>query len=158
MVKIMANNNKDYYEDEESNRSSIWKTKRVTLKLYKATHAKLKIIASINEKSLDKMASEIVEETVNEIDIVKVVQDGLKELSEPVRFPIDEEMEESINASEEATFPRKKVTIDLEPETHKKLKIIASAEDQSLEYATSMLVDFKIDEIDVVKLVADEFN
>ena len=46
----------------------------------------------------------------------------------------------------------------LDEDIHKKLKIIASAEDKSLESEASYIVWEKINEIDVVKLVADEFN
>lgn len=60
--------------------------------------------------------------------------------------------------AEEALFPRKKVTIDVGSEIHKKLKIIASAEDESLGYVVSKIIESKLDETDVVKLVADEFN
>lgn len=152
MVSIMDDKN---YEEE----TNVYKMKgkRVTIKLYKETHAKLKIIASINDTSLDNMASEIIKTKINEMDIAKVVEDGLKWLAETkmIDEPYSEEEAERLD---DMNFPKKKVTITLDEDVHKKLKIIASAEDKSLESEASYIVWEKINEIDVVKLVADEFG
>ena len=152
MVSVMDDNN---YEEETS--FYTLKGKRVTIKLYKETHAKLKIIASINDTSLDNMASEIIKTKINEMDIAKVVEDGLKMLAEPDPYG-DQYSEEEAERFDDAHFPKKKVTITLDEDIHKKLKIIASAQDKSLESEASYIVWEKINEIDVVKLVADEFN
>lgn len=151
-MSIMDENN---YEEETG--VYTLKGKRVTIKLYKETHAKLKIIAGINDISLDNMASEIIKTKINEMNIAKVVEDGLKRLAEPDAFG-DVYSEEEAERLDDINFPKKKVTITLDEDIHKKLKIIASAQDKSLESEASYIVWEKINEIDVVKLVADEFG
>ena len=53
--------------------------KPMTVKLYKPTHAKLKIFATIHDQSLDDAIEEILNEISN-IDITKFVEEGLKKI------------------------------------------------------------------------------
>ena len=146
--------------------------KPLTIKLYKPTHAKLKIYATLHEKSLDETITEMLEE-VTDIDIVKFVEDGLNKLEKESEDEyIDEfeaDHEEYIeNLQEEArrlgitgvvlVHPKKKVNLQISTETHKKLKIISSLYDESLEGIASNIVENNINDLDIVNMVSKEFS
>lgn len=140
--------------------------KPITVKLYKPTHAKLKIYATLNDKSLDEVIAETLNE-ISDIDITKFVEDGLKQLEKE-----DEEAELILQELDEAedtmmgfnfasvtyVHPKKKVNVNIATETHKKLKIISSIYDESLETIASNAVENKVGEMDIVSLVSEEFN
>ena len=136
--------------------------KPMTVKLYKPTHAKLKIYATIEDKSLD----EIIAETLNEIadiDIIKFVDEGLKRLEkedeEAKEIPKElDDFDDSFLEQFEYVHPKKKVNVNIPIETHKKLKIIASIYDESLETIASNAIENKINQMDIVNLVSEEFH
>ena len=136
--------------------------KPMTVKLYKPTHAKLKIYATIEDKSLD----EIIAETLNEIadiDIIKFVDEGLKRLEkedeEAKEIPKElDDFDDSFLEHFEYVHPKKKVNVNIPIETHKKLKIIASIYDESLETIASNAIENKINQMDIVNLVSEEFH
>lgn len=136
--------------------------KPMTVKLYKPTHAKLKIYATIEDKSLD----EIIAETLNEIadiDIIKFVDEGLKRLEkedeEAKEIPKElDDFDDSFLEQFEYVHPKKKVNVNIPIETHKKLKIIASIYDESLETIASNAIENKINQMDIVNLVSEEFD
>lgn len=66
----------------------------------------------------------------------------------------EKEMEEY----EERIFPRKQITVKLFPNTHKKIKIIATSKGTTLEKVATSIVEDKIYNIDITKYVADEFK
>ena len=66
--------------------------KPLTVKLYKPTHAKLKIYATLNEKSLDEVITEMITE-VTDINIVKFVEEGLNKLEEESKDEYIDEFE-----------------------------------------------------------------
>ena len=136
--------------------------KPMTVKLYKPTHAKLKIYATIEDKSLD----EIIAETLNEIadiDIIKFVDEGLKRLEkedeEAKEIPKElDDFDDSFLEQFEYVHPKKKVNVNIPIETHIKLKIIASIYDESLETIASNAIENKINQMDIVNLVSEEFD
>ena len=140
--------------------------KPMTVKLYKPTHAKLKIFATIHDQSLDEVIEEILNEISN-IDITKFVEEGLKKIekedaeAEPILEAIDNYEEMMMGfAFSEVTYvnPKKKVNVSIPTEIHKKLKIIASIYDESLETIVSNAIENKINQIDIVSLVSEEFD
>ena len=66
----------------------------------------------------------------------------------------EKEMEEY----EERIFPRKQITVKLIPNTHKKIKVIATSKDTTLEKVATSIVEDKIYNMDIAKYVADEFK
>ena len=144
--------------------------KPITIKLYKPTHAKLKIYATIHEKSLDEVITEMLEE-VTDIDIVKFVEEGLNKLEEESKDEYIDGVEEEFydeDFAEEAVklgitgvvlvHPKKKVNLHISTETHKKLKIISSLYDESLEGIASNIIENNINDLDIVNMVSEEFD
>ena len=66
----------------------------------------------------------------------------------------EKEMEEY----EERIFPRKQITVKLFPNTHKKIKVIATSKDTTLEKVATSIVEDKIYNMDIAKYVVDEFK
>lgn len=136
--------------------------KPITIKLYKSTHAKLKIYSTISDKSLD----EVIAETLNEIfdiDIAKFVEEGLNRLEnedEEANDVLKELYDFDDSFLEQFGYvpPKKKVNVNLPIESHKKLKIIASIYDESLETIASNAIENKINQMDIVNMVSEEFN
>lgn len=66
----------------------------------------------------------------------------------------EKEMEEY----EERIFPRKQITVKLFPNTHKKIKVIATSKGTTLEKVATAIVEDEIYNIDIAKYVVDEFK
>ena len=66
----------------------------------------------------------------------------------------EKEMEEY----EERIFPRKQITVKLFPNTHKKIKVIATSKGTTLEKVATSIVEDEIYNMDIAKYVADEFK
>ena len=66
--------------------------------------------------------------------------------------------EEDMEEIEEQIFPRRQITVKLFPNTHKKLKMIATSKDTTLEKVATSIVEDKIYDVDIVKYVADEIK
>ena len=66
--------------------------------------------------------------------------------------------EEDMDEIEEKIFPRKQISVKLFPNTHKKLKMIATSKDTTLEKVATSIVEDKIYDVDIVKYVADEIK
>ena len=136
--------------------------KPITIKLYKPTHAKLKIYSTISDKSLDEVIAETLNEIID-IDIAKFVEEGLKRLEKedeeadyiPKEF---DDFDDSFLEQFDYVHPKKKVNVSLPIESHKKLKIIASIYDESLETIASNAIENKINQMDIVNMVSEEFN
>ena len=62
---------KDYIDDIENPK------KQITVKIFPNTHKKLKVIAASKDTSLEKIATAIVEDKVEELDIVDYVKRAL---------------------------------------------------------------------------------
>lgn len=136
--------------------------KPITVKLYKPTHAKLKIYATINDESLDDIIAETLNE-ISDIDITKFVEEGLKRIEEEDKeakqIPKDlDDFDDYFLEQFEMVHPKKKVNVSIPIETHKKLKIIASIYDESLETIASNAIENKINQMDIVNMVSEEFN
>lgn len=147
------------YGDEEiieQMEDAVNDTKKVTIGLYQKTHKKFKVMAGVKNISLEKTASKFVEDEIMNLDIVKYVQEYLdKDEDDELYAAYDQE---EIDKMEDAAFPRKRVTIKLSQEAHRRLKVVAGAQGRSLEKCASEIVEDKINDIDVVQMVADEFN
>ena len=56
--------------------------KQITVKLFPNTHKKLKIIATAKDTTLDKIATEIIENKVAGLDVVEYVKDAFENADE----------------------------------------------------------------------------
>ncbi len=90
--------------------------------------------------------------------------DELIEKHDQKVFEMQKAYEDFINAEkemeeyEERIFPRKQITVKLFPNTHKKIKVIATSKGTTLEKVATSIVEDEIYNIDIAKYVADEFK
>lgn len=131
--------------------------KKITIGLYPKTHKTFKIMAAVKNISLEKTASQYIEDEVMNLDIVKYVEDAINKEEDELDVEYYNHQEE-IESMEEQVYPRKRVTIKLSSEAHRRLRVVAGAQGRSLEKCASNIVEEKINNVDIVKMVADEFN
>lgn len=107
-----------------------------------------------------------MKEVKNEYENLDEEQESLDELIEKYEQKEDEMdeyddliiTEEDMDEIEEKIFPRKQISVKLFPNTHKKLKMIATSKDTTLEKVATSIVEDKIYDVDIVKYVADEIK
>jgi len=131
--------------------------KKITIDVKNDIHKKLKIISSAKGLSLDKTISLLIEDKIKTIDIVKIVESSLEnsndeELSQEERLERYNELRKEIREKYKGS---KKVTITVGAGIHKKLKIIASSQEISLPMVIEPMLEEKVNEIDIVKLVEE---
>ena len=66
--------------------------------------------------------------------------------------------EKEIDEIDDQIFPKKQITVKLFPNAHKKLKVMATSRDTTLNKVATSIVEDKIFSIDIVKYVSDEFE
>ena len=66
--------------------------------------------------------------------------------------------EKELDEIDDKVFPKKQITVKLFPDTHKKLKMIATSKDTTLDKAATSIVEDRIYSMDIVKYVEDEFK
>lgn len=134
--------------------------KKITIDVNRELHKKLKIISSAKGLSLDKTISLLVEDKLKSVDVVKIVEDSLKN-SNDEKLSSEEIMDvsqEKRKEFEENYKDSKKVTITVNADEHKKLKIIASSQEISLPMVIEPMLEEKVNEIDIVKLVEESLK
>ena len=134
--------------------------KKITIDVKNDFHKKLKIISIAKGLSLDKTISLLIEDKIKTIDIVKIVESSLinsndEKLSQEERLERYKEIRKEIREKYKGS---KKVTITVGADIHKKLKIIASAQEISLPMVIEPMLEEKVSEIDIVKLVEESLD
>ena len=66
--------------------------------------------------------------------------------------------EKEMDEIDDQIFPKKQITVKLFPNAHKKLKVMATSRDTTLNKVATSIVEDKIFSIDIVKYVSDEFE
>ena len=66
--------------------------------------------------------------------------------------------EKEMDEIDDQIFPKKQITVKLFPSAHKKLKMMATSKDTTLDKVATSIVEDKIFSMDIVKYVADEFE
>ena len=66
--------------------------------------------------------------------------------------------EKEIDEIDDQIFPKKQITVKLFPNAHKKLKVMATSRDTTLNKVATSIVEDKIFSMDIVKYVSDEFE
>ena len=143
----------DYIDEIETPR------KQITVKIFPNTHKKLKVIAASKDTSLEKIATAIIENRIAEIDIVEYVRasfengedfDWLQKIdADNAAYDINNEIFSKGN-------PRKRINVKVDPETHRKLRVISAIQDRSLDRIVGSVIEYEVGEtndIDTVKLL-----
>lgn len=105
---------------------------------------------------MGKKASKMGEEYARMEELIAKQEQREAELKEPYEDYI--KSQEEMDAIEEKIFPRKQITVRIFPNTHKKLKMMATSEGTTLEKAATSIVENEIYDMDIVKYVADEIK
>lgn len=173
-------NEKEEYEDyviteeeRDAIEEEIFPRRQISVKLFPNTHKKLKVMASSESSTLEKVATSIIEDKIYDIDIVKYVKDEIETAEEIEEFTRGklygnpDYLELSIKDGKKHTYdmndkilkkgnPRKRINVKVYQQTHLKLKIIAAIQDRSLNDLVSSIIEDELgekNEIDSNKLL-----
>ena len=137
--------------------------KQITVKLFPNTHKKLKIIATAKDTTLEKIATEIIENKVAGLDVVEYVKDAFENADEfedgfdwLQRLDIDNTTYDLNDKLLKKGNPRKRINVKVDPDTHKKLRVISAIQDRSLDNIVGSVIEYELGEennIDASKLM-----
>ncbi len=138
---------KDYIDDIENPK------KQITVKIFPNTHKKLKIIAASKDTSLEKIATAIVEDKVEELDIVDYVKrafENAEEFEEGFDWLKKEDADNSTYDLNDKILkkgrPRKRINVKVTSETHIKLRVLSAIQDRSLDKIVGSIIEYEIGE------------
>ena len=133
--------------------------KQITVKLFPNTHKALKVIATAKDTTLETIATSILESRIERLDIVEYVKesfdnnndfDWLKQIDiDNSAYDINDKMLDKGN-------PRKRINVKVDPDTHKKLRVISAIQDRSLDNIVGSVIEYELGEennIDASKLM-----
>ena len=128
-------------------------TKQITVKIYPNTHKKLKVIAASKDTSLEKIATAIVEDKVEELDIVDYVKrafENAEEFEEGFDWLKKEDADNSTYDLNDKILkkgrPRKRINVKVTSETHIKLRVLSAIQDRSLDKIVGSIIEYEIGE------------
>lgn len=123
--------------------------KQITVKLFPNTHKALKVIATAKDTTLETIATSILEDKIEGLDIVEYVKesfdnnndfDWLKQIDiDNSAYDINDKMLDKGN-------PRKRINVKVDPDTHKKLRVISAIQDRSLDNIVGSVIEYEIGE------------
>ncbi len=124
--------------------------KQITVKLFPNTHKALKIIATAKETTLETIATSILEDRIEGLDIVKYVEDSFingndgfellqRDDIDNLAYDINDKVLNKGN-------PRKRINVKVDPETHKKLRVVSAIQDRSLDKIVGSVIEYEIGE------------
>ncbi len=138
---------KDYIDDIENPK------KQITVKIFPNTHKKLKVIAASKDTSLEKIATAIVEDKVEELDIVDYVKrafENAEEFEEGFDWLKKEDADNSTYDLNDKILkkgrPRKRINVKVTSETHIKLRVLSAIQDRSLDKIVGSIIEYEIGE------------
>ena len=127
--------------------------KQITVKLFPNTHKKLKIIATAKDTTLDKIATEIIENKVAGLDVVEYVKDAFENADEfedgfdwLQKLDIDNTTYDLNDKLLKKGNPRKRINVKVDPDTHKKLRVISAIQDRSLDNIVGSVIEYELGE------------
>ena len=133
--------------------------KQITVKLFPNTHKALKVIATAKDTTLETIATSILEDRIERLDIVEYVKesfennndfDWLKQIDiDNTAYDINDKILDKGN-------PRKRINVKVDPDTHKKLRVISAIQDRSLDNIVGSVIEYELGEennIDASKLM-----
>lgn len=137
--------------------------KQITVKLFPNTHKTLKIIATAKDTTLDKVATAIIEDKLEDLDIVEYVKeavDNAEEFEDGFNWLQREDIDNSAYDLNDKLLnkgnPRKRINVKVDPDTHRKLRIVSAIQDRSLDKIVGSIIEYEIGEtnqIDTSKLM-----
>ena len=107
-------------------------------------------------EELSEQASKYAEEQARMDELIEKHDQRVAEMQQAYDDFI--KSEEELDEIDDKVFPKKQITVKLFPNTHKKLKVMATSKDTTLDKVATAIVEDKIYSMDIVKYVADEFE
>ena len=127
--------------------------KQITVKIFPNTHKKLKLIAASKETTLEKIATEIIEEQFQDLDIVEFVkaafekpevfEDGYDWLK---REDADNSTYDLNDKILKKGRPRKRINVKVDSNTHRKLRVVSAIQNRSLDKIVGSIIECEIGE------------
>ncbi len=137
--------------------------KQITVKLFPNTHKKLKLIAATKDTTLEKVATSIIEDKVDGLDIVEYVKDAVENADEFEegydwlhRVDVDNSAYDLNDKLLKKGNPRKRINVKVNPESHRKLRIVSAIQDRSLDKIVGSIIEYEVGEennFDTAKLM-----
>lgn len=137
---------------------------QVSAKLYPETHKQLKIRATTEDTTIDKMATTIIEDRIHDLDIAKYVEkefENINDSRQSVHLGSDHwnKMEEKFREEYEEVYEylaekgksiaMKRINVKVYLSTHKKLGVIGAIENKSLGTLVSEYLEQEFGFIDI---------
>ena len=137
--------------------------KQITVKLFPNTHMKLKLIAATKNITLEKVATSFIEDKVDGLDIVEYVKDAVENADEFEegydwlhRVDVDNTAYDINDKLLKKGNPRKRINVKVDPESHRKLRIVSAIQDRSLDKIVGSIIEYEVGEennFDTAKLM-----
>jgi len=124
--------------------------KQITVKLFPNTHKALKIIATAKETTLETIATSILEDRLEGLDIVKYVEDSFENGNDGFELLQRDDIDNLAYDINDKVLnkgnPRKRINVKVDPETHKKLRVVSAIQDRSLDKIVGSVIEYEIGE------------
>ena len=134
--------------------------KQITVKLFPNTHKTLKVIATAKDTTLETIATSILEDRIEGLDIVEFVSEAFNSGNDGFdwlqRIDIDNSAYDVNDKLLNKGNPRKRINVKVNPETHKKLRVVSAIQERSLDQIVGSIIEYEVGEennIDTVKLM-----
>ena len=134
--------------------------KQITVKLFPNTHKTLKVIATAKDTTLETIATSILEDRIEGLDIVEFVSEAFKSGNDGFdwlqRLDIDNSAYDVNDKLLNKGNPRKRINVKVNSETHKKLRVVSAIQERSLDQIVGSIIEYEVGEennIDTVKLM-----
>ena len=128
------------FDNDEIDRKFDEFEKTIEIRLFDDVYRKLDAISAVINISMEKIASVLLDEKIINIDVVKYVE-TISNLELDDRYR-----------------PGNHVKVKFSSESNRRLKIFAGVKNCSSDDLVTYFVEEKINEIDLVKFVKEEFN
>lgn len=124
--------------------------KGITVRLLPDAHKVLKLVATSKDTTLEKIATSIVENLLERVDIVQYVSEEFKDET-ILRFNQEDRYDTTKMYYDTAVAkklingnPRKRINVKVDYLTHRKLRVIAATQDRTLDNLVSELLENEI--------------
>ena len=124
--------------------------KQITVKLFPNTHKTLKVIATAKDTTLETIATSILEDRIEGLDIVEFVSEAFKSGNDGFdwlqRLDIDNSAYDVNDKLLNKGNPRKRINVKVNLESHKRLRVISAIQDRSLDNLVGSVIEYEIGE------------
>ena len=124
--------------------------KQITVKLFPNTHKTLKVIATAKDTTLETIATSILEDRIEGLDIVEFVSEAFKSGNDGFdwlqRLDIDNSAYDVNDKLLNKGNPRKRINVKVNPETHKKLRVVSAIQERSLDQIVGSIIEYEVGE------------